>query len=96
MLFDKSCRWPNDYRGAARLQATGDPVSIVADNEAIRAFLISWALSYDDIEFIVGHALAWERKLMSRTDVAGDPVGTNPYVPILGGVARSSHLVKLS
>jgi UDP-glucose 4-epimerase len=44
----------------------GDPPSIVADAQAIRKVL-SWRPAYDDLETIVRHALAWERKLMAQT-----------------------------
>lgn len=40
----------------------GDPDALVADNAAIRAVL-GWTPAYDDLDTIVGHALAWERKL---------------------------------
>lgn len=40
----------------------GDPDSLVSDNSRIKATL-PWVPQYDDLETIVGHALAWERKL---------------------------------
>jgi len=40
----------------------GDPDALVADNAAIRAVL-GWTPAHDDLDTIVGHALAWERKL---------------------------------
>jgi len=43
----------------------GDPAQIVAASDRIRA-LTGWQPRYDDLATIVGHALAWERKLMAR------------------------------
>jgi len=40
----------------------GDPGSLVSDPSRIRATL-PWAPRYDDLETIIAHALAWERKL---------------------------------
>ena len=42
----------------------GDPDSLVSDNRRIRATL-PWQPRYADLDTIVGHALAWERKLQS-------------------------------
>src|SRR3954454_23349532 len=49
---------------AVRLSARrpGDPASIVADARRIRAQL-NWTPQFDDLDTIVAHALAWERKL---------------------------------
>ena len=41
---------------------TGDPDTLIADNARIKDTL-PWQPRYDDLETIVGHALAWERKL---------------------------------
>ena len=43
----------------------GDPGSLVADNGKIIATL-PWRPKLDDLDTIVGHALAWERKLAER------------------------------
>ena len=43
----------------------GDPAQIVASSDRLRA-LTGWKPQYDDLSVIVGHALAWERKLMAR------------------------------
>ncbi len=51
-----------DFAVATRDRRPGDPASIVADTQAIRR-LLSWVPIYDDLETIVRHALAWERKL---------------------------------
>jgi UDP-glucose 4-epimerase len=40
----------------------GDPASLISDNRRIKATL-PWEPQFDDLETIVGHALAWERKL---------------------------------
>jgi UDP-glucose 4-epimerase len=40
----------------------GDPDSLISDNRRIKATL-PWVPKYADLETIVGHALAWERKL---------------------------------
>jgi UDP-glucose 4-epimerase len=46
----------------------GDPDSLISDNARIRATL-AWQPRHDDLDTIVGHALAWERKL---SDVRAD------------------------
>jgi UDP-glucose 4-epimerase len=43
----------------------GDPPELVADNRRLRGTL-DWRPAYDDIDRIVGDALAWERKLAER------------------------------
>ena len=43
----------------------GDPARIVAASDRIRAIL-DWRPQFDDLDTIVAHALAWERKLASR------------------------------
>ena len=43
----------------------GDPASIVANADRARADL-GWVPAHDDLEEIVGHAIAWERHLMRR------------------------------
>ncbi len=43
----------------------GDPAQIIAASERARA-LFGWRPVYDDLPTIVGHALAWERKLTVR------------------------------
>jgi len=40
----------------------GDPDSLISDNQRIKATL-PWVPKYADLETIVGHALAWERRL---------------------------------
>ena len=48
----------------------GDPAQIVAGSDRIRAAL-GWQPQYDDLRRIVGHALAWERKLMAHAEPRG-------------------------
>lgn len=43
----------------------GDPDSLISDNRAIKAQL-PWVPVYADLDTIVAHALAWERKLSDR------------------------------
>ena len=43
----------------------GDPAQIVAASDRLRT-LTGWQPKYDDLSVIVGHALAWERKLMAK------------------------------
>ena len=43
----------------------GDPASLTADSSAIRA-RFGWQPQHDDLDMIVTHALAWERKLSEK------------------------------
>jgi UDP-glucose 4-epimerase len=43
----------------------GDPDALIADNSRILATL-PWQPKYNDLDLIVSHALAWERKLAER------------------------------
>lgn len=43
----------------------GDPARIVAASDRVRATL-GWQPRFDDLSIIVGHALAWERQLITR------------------------------
>lgn len=47
----------------------GDPDALVADNRAILARL-NWRPQLDDLDTIVAHALAWERRLAERRAAA--------------------------
>jgi UDP-glucose 4-epimerase len=40
----------------------GDPAQLISDPTLIRKTL-PWQPQYDDLDIIIGHALAWERKL---------------------------------
>ena len=46
----------------------GDPDSLISDNQRIKA-TVPWVPKYADLETIVTHALAWERKL---TEIRGE------------------------
>ncbi len=54
-----------DFEVAFAARRPGDPARIVAASDRIRATL-NWQPQYDDLATIVGHALAWERKLRAR------------------------------
>jgi UDP-glucose 4-epimerase len=47
----------------------GDPGSLISDNARIKETL-PWSPRYADLDVIVGHALAWERKLAGITRAA--------------------------
>jgi UDP-glucose 4-epimerase len=47
----------------------GDPVSLVADTSRIRSML-DWNPQFDDLDTIVSHALAWERRLQEARKAA--------------------------
>jgi UDP-glucose 4-epimerase len=63
-----------DFKIAERPRRLGDPACIVADTRAIR-HVLSWRPIYNDLETIVGHALAWERKLMAQLS-SSSPIET--------------------
>jgi UDP-glucose 4-epimerase len=48
----------------------GDSASLISDNARIRTTL-PWTPRYADLDVIVGHAVAWERKLGERALAAG-------------------------
>jgi len=52
----------SDFAAEPRPRRAGDPAVVVADSTRLRE-LLSWAPGYDDLDTIVAHALAWERKL---------------------------------
>jgi UDP-glucose 4-epimerase len=47
----------------------GDPVALVADVGRIRSAL-DWRPQYEDLDTIVAHALAWERRLPGKREIA--------------------------
>jgi UDP-glucose 4-epimerase len=51
-----------DFAVCLAARRPGDPAAIVADAARIRAGL-NWTPKFDDLDTIVAHALAWERKL---------------------------------
>ena len=54
-----------DFKVEFAGRRAGDPARIVADSDRIRSAL-AWRPQFDDLQTIVGHALAWERKLGTR------------------------------
>jgi UDP-glucose 4-epimerase len=54
-----------DFRVDTSPRRPGDPAAIVASSDRARATL-GWRPRYDDLSIIVDHALAWERRLMTR------------------------------
>lgn len=59
----KAAGRPIETRSAPR--RPGDPASVVSDPSRIKAAL-GWTPAYDDLDAIVAHALAWEKKLKAR------------------------------
>ncbi len=57
---DRATNAPIVRRCGAR--RAGDPDALISDNQLIRQTL-PWEPQYADLDVIVGHALAWERKL---------------------------------
>jgi UDP-glucose 4-epimerase len=55
-----------DFRIESAPRRLGDPAWLVAASDRARAVL-KWQPHFDDLETIVCHALAWERKLLTRT-----------------------------
>jgi UDP-glucose 4-epimerase len=51
-----------DFKVTHAARRPGDPAQIVAKSERARQ-LLGWQPQFDDLATIVGHALAWERKL---------------------------------
>jgi UDP-glucose 4-epimerase len=47
----------------------GDPAAIVADGQRLRTQL-GWAPQFDDLDTIVEHALAWERRIAATRETA--------------------------
>ncbi len=56
-----------DFEVRLAARRPGDPASIVAASDRIRAEL-GWVPAHDDLDKIVTEALAWERKLAQRTN----------------------------
>jgi UDP-glucose 4-epimerase len=54
-----------DFKVEMSERRPGDPAQIIASSDHLRA-LTGWKPQYDDLSVIVGHALAWERKLMAK------------------------------
>lgn len=60
---EKAAGHPFDIRHAPR--RPGDPASIVSDPSRVKAVL-GWQPAHDDLDEIVTHALAWEKRLSER------------------------------
>jgi UDP-glucose 4-epimerase len=56
-----------DFKVAFANRRAGDPTQIVAASDRARS-LLKWHPHFDDLQTIVRHALAWERKLLTRAD----------------------------
>ena len=56
--------FPVEFAG----RRAGDPASIVADVSRIRTTL-EWQPTFDDLDVIISHALAWERRMMANSGV---------------------------
>jgi UDP-glucose 4-epimerase len=56
-----------DFEIAFAGRRAGDPAQIVAASDRARS-LLKWHPHFDDLQTIVRHALAWERKLLTRAD----------------------------
>jgi UDP-glucose 4-epimerase len=54
-----------DFRVEVAPRRPGDPAQVVAAAERARA-LLGWRPQLDDLSTIVAHALAWQKKLMTR------------------------------
>jgi UDP-glucose 4-epimerase len=54
-----------DFRVELTSRRPGDPARVVAASDRARA-LLKWQPHLDDLRTIVSHALAWERKLLTR------------------------------
>ena len=55
-----------DFKVELAGRRAGDPAHIVAASDRARSTL-GWQPHFDDLQTIVSHALAWERKLAMRT-----------------------------
>ena len=56
-----------DFKITFADRRAGDPARIVAASDRVRS-LLKWQSHFDDLQTIVSHALAWERKLLTRAD----------------------------
>jgi UDP-glucose 4-epimerase len=54
-----------DFKVDFALRRPGDPAQIVAASDRARA-LLQWRPQFDDLDTIVTHALAWEKKLSAK------------------------------
>jgi UDP-glucose 4-epimerase len=66
-----------DFKVRISGRRAGDPASLVAGTEHIRAVL-GWTPKYDDLPTIVSQALEWERRLHNKS-ITGKPAGANSF-----------------
>jgi UDP-glucose 4-epimerase len=55
-----------DFRVENAARRSGDPARIIAETKLIRQIL-DWHPRFDNLSTIIAHALAWERRLVSRS-----------------------------
>ena len=75
-------------RISAAPRRAGDPPSLVADVTRIREVL-GWIPVYDDLDFVISTALAWERRLQGSTSLQVDAKGGSNHSYGKLGVAAS-------
>jgi UDP-glucose 4-epimerase len=56
-----------DFKTRSRAGVLATPAQIVAASDCVRS-LLKWQPHFDDLETAVCHAVAWERKLLTRAD----------------------------
>jgi len=59
----------NDFPVEIAARRSGDPVALIANVERIRAML-DWRPQFQDLDTIVAHAYAWERRLSGKRESA--------------------------
>jgi len=67
-----------DFKVEYAPRREGDPARIVAGSEQVRATL-GWQPRFDELSIIVGHALDWERKLITRRSLGQLQTAPEPY-----------------
>ncbi len=71
----------NDFAARMAPRREGDIPAIVADSNRMMKRL-NWQPQYDDLDKIITHALAWERKL-ARQEVTAPPMQFSPAMEVL-------------
>jgi hypothetical protein len=74
-----------DFKITFAGRRAGDPAQIVAASDRVRS-LLKWQPHFDDLQTIVSHALAWERKLFDARRLTS----ANSSIPLL---RRSSRVL---
>ena len=54
-----------DFRVENAPRRLGDPATLVSSSDRLRK-LLDWRPRFDDLDVMVGHALAWEKRLAAR------------------------------